>query len=81
MKSIFTSKWHGKDESAERVHIYEFNNSNEFWEFENMTFDDKCRLFDVCETHNVRPGAVYYRYEFFNTTYHAVMFETKAINV
>lgn len=80
MKNIFTSKWHGRDESVERVHVYEFNNVNEFWEFESMTFTEKCRLFDVCET-SAAPGGIYYRYEFFNTTYHVVMFETKAMNI
>jgi hypothetical protein len=80
MKNIFTSKWHGRDESIERVHVYEFDNSDEFWEFESMTFEEKCDLFDVYET-NAAPGGVYYRYDFYNTTYHAVMFETKALNV
>ena len=80
MKNIFTSKWHGSDESIERVHVYEFDNSDEFWEFESMTFDEKCDLFDVYEN-NPGPGGIYYRYDFYNTTYHVVMFETKAINV
>jgi hypothetical protein len=81
MKNIFTSKWHGRDESIERVHVYEFDNVDEFWKFEDMTFDEKCDLFDVHEDHYVAHGAIYYRYDFYNTTYHAVMFETKAINV
>ena len=81
MTNIFKSKWHGKDESVERIHVYEFDNSNEFWEFEGMTFDEKCKLFDVYEDYCVSPGAVYYRYEFYNTLYHVIMCETKAINV
>jgi hypothetical protein len=80
MKNIFTSKWHGRDESIERVHVYEFDNVDEFWEFESMTFDEKCKFFNVCET-SAAPGCVYYRYDFYNTTYHVVMFETKALNV
>lgn len=80
MRNIFTSKWHGDGESIECVHVYEFDNSDEFWDFESMTFDEKCELFDVYET-NAAPGGVYYRYDFYNTTYHVVMFETKALNV
>lgn len=83
MTNIFKSKWHGDGESIERIHVYEFDNSNEFWEFEAMTHKEKCDYFDVFDEfgYEVMPGAVYYTYDFYHTTKHIVMFETKAMNV
>ena len=83
MKNIFTSKWHGDGESIERVHVYAFDNSDEFWEFESMTHKERCDCFNVFDEfgYSVMPGAVYYTYDFFNTTKHVVMCETKAMNV
>ena len=83
MTNVFKSKWHGRNESVDRVHVYEFDNVDEFWEFEAMSHKEKCDLFDVFDELGcgVAPGAVYYTYDFYNTSKHVVMFETKAMNV
>ena len=60
MRNVFKSKWHGGNESIERIHVYEFDNEDEFWEFESMTFEEKCNLFDVFEN-TPMPGGTYYR--------------------
>ena len=83
MKHIYTSPLCGWDESADCVYVYEFENDDEIWDFEEMTFEEKCDLFNVYEEpkHSVAPGAIYHRYDFCCTGNHAIVTETVACNV
>jgi hypothetical protein len=81
MKKIFESDWRGEGESAERVHIYEFINEEEYWEFDSLDFNSKCEYCGVQEDNWVMPGALYHKYEFDNSGTYVVMYETAAYNV
>ena len=81
MQKIYESPLNGWDESAERVHVYELANDEEFIEIDNMSFDERCRLCNVSEEYNVPPGAMYHRYLFTLTANHLIMLETVALNV
>ena len=82
MKKIYESPLNGWDESAERIHVYALESSDEYWDLKEMAFGDLCRCFGVCEPGcNVIPGAIYSRYNFEITINHAIMCETVAYNV
>ena len=97
MKHIYTSPLCGWDESANRVFVYELENDEEIcsaddaavradeeiWDFREMTFEEKCDLFNVYEEpdYSVAPGAMYHRYNFDLTGTHVIMTETIALNV
>lgn len=81
MKKIFESDWRSKDESAERVHVYEFTDDEEYWEFNELDFNGKCEYCGVREDDWVLPGALYHRYWFDNSITYVVMYETAAYNV
>ena len=83
MKKIFESQWNSWDETAEKIHVYELENDQEYWEFEAMSHEEKCEYFDVFDQsgYEVRPGAVYYTYVFDHTCHHVVMYERGALNV
>ena len=83
MKKIYESPLNGWDESAERVYVYELESDDEFWELEEMTFEEKCEYFGVFDQtgYFVMPGAKYYTYEFYLTTNHVMVMETVAYNV
>ena len=81
MKKIFESDLRGEGESAEKIHVYEFSSKEEYWEFAEVSFNDKCALCGVTEETGVMPGALYHRYDFDYSTTYAVMYETVAYNV
>jgi hypothetical protein len=83
MKMIYESPLNGWDESAERLYVYELESDEEYWEFYEMTFEEKCDFFRVFDQtgYFVMPGAKYYTYEFKLTSNHIIMFETVAYNV
>lgn len=83
MKKIYESPLHGWDESAERICVYELEDSDEFWELHEMTFEEKCEFFGVFDQtgHFVMPGAQYSTYEFKVTRKHVMVMETVAYNV
>ena len=83
MKKIFESEFNSFDdgESATKVHIYELENVDEFWEFEGMDFDEKCNYFGVRDYYNVAPGARSYTYGFDVSRHHIIMYETVSLNV
>lgn len=83
MKKIYESQLNGWDESAERIYIYTLENDEEYWDFYDMTFDERCEYFGVCDDSDyfVMPGAKYYTYGFYLTPKHIIMKETMAYNV
>ena len=83
MKQIYESPLNGWDESAERINVYELADSDEFWELYEMTFEEKCRYFNVVDQTGsfVMPGAKYYTYSFVVERKHVIMVETVAYNV
>ena len=81
MKYIYTSPLCGWDESAELVYVYKLESDEEILDFEEMSFEEKCDLFDVREEYDVMPGALYHRYDFYCTGTHIIVTETVAYNV
>lgn len=81
MKHIYTSPLRGWDESADRVFVYELENDEEVWDFEEMSFEEKCDLFGVREENDVMSGALYHRYDFHCAGSHIIMTEVVACNV
>lgn len=83
MKKIYESPLHGWDESAERIYVYELEDSDEFWKLYEMTFEERCEYFGVFDQtgYFVAPGAKYYTYEFHLTRKHIIMMENVAYNV
>lgn len=83
MKKIYESPLNGYDEYAERIHVYALESDKEYWELDEMTFDEKCEYFDVYEEpdYSVMPGGVYHRYGFSLSGTHMVISETVALNV
>lgn len=83
MKMIYESPLNGWNESAERVYLYALEDDEEYWEFSEMTFKEKCDYFRVFDQtgHFVMPGAMYHTYEFNLTSNHIMMIETVAYNV
>lgn len=83
MKKIYESPLNGWDESAERIHVYELESGDEFWELHDMTFEEKCKYFGVVDQtgYFVMPGAKYHTYSFAVGRKHVIMTETVAYNV
>ncbi len=81
MKKIFESELHGWDESAERVHVYALESDEEFFELDEMNFDERCEVFGVCEENYVAPGAMYHKYSFCLEGNHMIITERVAYNV
>ena len=83
MKKIYESPLNGWDESAERIHVYELESNEEYWELNDMTFDEKCKYFDVYEEpdYAVMPGGLYHRYEVSLYSNHIIISEIIAYNV
>ena len=83
MKKIFESPLNGWDESATKVHVYAIEDEDEYWEFDEMRFDELCDYFNVSEEPDlaVAPGAMYHRYSFRLEGNHMIMYETIAWNV
>ena len=82
MKKIYESPLNGWDESAERIHIYELENDDEYWDLKEMSFNELQEHFGMYEPcWEVRPGAMYSRYDFKVTGNHVIIMETVAYNV
>ena len=83
MKKIFESKLNGWGESATKVHVYALDSTDEYWDLDDMNFDDKCMYFGVSEepSYAVAPGAMYRMYNFELSGHHVIMYETLALNV
>jgi hypothetical protein len=81
MKKIYESPLNGWGESAERIHVYELENEDEYWELQDMNFDELCDLVGMWEENNVPPGATYHRYTFTREGTHLTVSETIALNV
>ena len=83
MKKIYESPLNGHDdgERAERVHVYEIENEQEFWAFDSMSYEEKCAYFNVRTWYGAMPGQTYYTYEFDHTCHHVIMYECIAVNV
>ena len=83
MQKIYESPLNGWDESAERIYVYELESSDEFWDFYDMSFEEKCQYFGVFDQtgYFVEPGAKYYTYSFAVERKHVIMIETVAYNV
>ena len=81
MKHIYTSPLSGWDESADRVYVYELENDEEFLDFEEMNFEEKCDVVGVREEYDVMRGALYHRYDCHCTGSHIIMTEVVACNV
>ena len=81
MKKIFESELRGEYESAQKIHVYEFENEDDYWEWVNRNFNQKCEYCGVNEETCVMPSALYHSYAFDNSTTYGVMYETVAYNV
>jgi hypothetical protein len=85
VKKIFESHANGWDEVAEIVHIYtlEEQDDNLYYQFEDMSHEEKCELFDVFDEsgYYVAPGAIYKTYSFSYTAHHIIMYEKIHMNV
>lgn len=81
MKKIFESEYNGWNESAEKVHVYELESEEEFWEIDEMNHDERCEMCGVANEHGVPPGAAYHTYEFSLFGNHFIMTETLALNI
>lgn len=83
MKKIFESGWVYHDKSADRVVVFQFENDDEYWEFSNMNFMERCEYFGVFDIfgYEVAPGAMGYSYDFENSLSFVTMIETQTLNV
>lgn len=83
MKKIYESPLNGWDESAERIHVYALESDDEYWEFNEMTHEERCEYFNVFDQtgYDVMPGAMYKTYDFNLTGNHIIVCETVAYNV
>ena len=83
MKKIFESDFNGFDdgESVTKVVVFELGNVDEFWEFDELNFEELCSFFGVRNTYNVAPGARFYEYNFEVSRHHIIMYETVSLNV
>lgn len=82
MKKIYESPLNGWSESAERVHIYALENEDEYWELKEMSNYELQEYFGMYNPgYEVRPGAMYFFYEFEITNNHALVIEFVGYNV
>lgn len=82
MKKIFESGFHGDDcWSAQRIHVYQFESSQEYFEFSDMSHNEMCNCCGVDEEVGDVPGALYHKYSFDCSATYAVMYETAVYNV
>ena len=81
MEKIFESKLNGFDESADKIHVYAFENETEYEDYNNMTHYERLEAFDFGEESFVNPGAIFHRYSFDISCNHAIVTETVALNV
>lgn len=83
MKKIFESDWVHRDECSDKVHVFQIENDDEFWEISEMSHEEKCKYFNVFDSsgYEVAPGAVYHTYDFDNNISFVTMFETRGLNI
>lgn len=83
MKKIYESGLNGWNECAERVHVYAFESDEEYFEFDNMNYQERCEYFNVSDDagSGAWPGATYYEYDFEHSSHHVIMFEHLVLNV
>lgn len=82
MKKIYESPLNGWDESAERMHVYALESGEEYWELKEMSHAELHEHFGMYEPcFEIRPGAMYSRYNFEVTCNHVIITETVAYNV
>ena len=83
MKKIFESEWNSWNEYASKVHVFELENDDEYWELESMSYEEKCEYFGVREVTgwSVAPGAIGYTYGFSVKSHHVIMIESASLNV
>jgi len=81
VKKIFESDLNGFDESADKIHIYAFEDETEYLEYEDMPHNDRLGAFGFAEEGIVAPGATYHRYSFEISCNHVIVTETIALNV
>jgi hypothetical protein len=86
MKKIFESEFYNYDnhcESVERVVVYQILDEDEYWNFSNMSHQERCEYFGVFDEsgYDVMPGARYCTYSFDYSLSHVIVYETLSINV
>lgn len=83
MTKLFESNYQGFDESASKVSVYQFDDEREISEFEEMTHDERCTLFNVFDMSGycVAPGALYKTFDFHVENAFVIMTETAIYNV
>lgn len=83
MKKIFESGWVAQGETADKIHVFQFESEDEFWEFEAMNHIGRCDYFGVFDQalYEVAPGALYYTYRFDSNISFVIMYETQGFNV
>lgn len=81
MKKIYESEYNGWNESCEKLHVYELENDEEFFEIDEMNHDERCEMCGVANEYGVPPGAAYHTYEFVLTGTHFIMIENFALNI
>ena len=82
MKKIYESQLNGWDESAERIHVYALDNEEEHSMLKEMSNYELQEHFGMYNPgYEVRPGAMYFVYEFEVTNNYAIIKEFVAYNV
>ena len=82
MKKIYESPINGWSESAERIHIYALENEEEHTRLKEMSNYELQERFEMYNPgYEVRPGAMYFVYEFEITNNHVVITEFIGYNV
>jgi hypothetical protein len=83
MRKIFESKLYsyGDSETAERIHVYEFENDNEYDELYDMEYAEICEYVGVVPCGIVAPGDIYHHYRFSFESKHLIMVEIVGRNI
>ena len=82
MKKIYESPLNGWSESAERIHIYAIESEDERCDLKEMSNYELQKHFGMSNPgYEVRPGAMYFVYEFAITDNHVIITEFVAYNV
>ena len=83
MKKIFESGWVHYDECSDKVHVFQFENEDEFFEFSDMNHMERCEYFNVFDNTGsfIEPGGTYKEYEFEYNMSFVTMFERIGLNV
>ena len=71
MRNIFSSKWYGDNNYIERIHVFEFDNEEEYFNFQGLIDDEMLKYLKI----ERKTG---YSYRFYShSKYHMVMYEIK----